>query len=91
MVIFIFSVNDHIDDGVKISRNVKLKTPLCDSNLPFTFQTFDHLVGVAVRHTLPNILEAGLMSLMPYVTDIDDWGHRVAYALEKVGIYTPYM
>lgn len=84
---FSFPINKSVGHHIDLESPVKthsVKTPLCLQNIPITLYTYDHLEGVANRHTLPGISEHGLLTTMKYVTDVDDWGDRIARALTKV-------
>ena len=66
-----------------------LTTPICTTDLPFSMYAYDHLKGVALRNTLGNSSEQGIISvlpnIMPDVKSVDQFGHIINVALQKVG------
>ena len=68
----------------------EFKRPFCKTDLPFSMNSYDHLKGVALRHSLDNSSEFGLLRLLPTiipnVKSIDEFGSIISTALEKVFI-----
>ena len=46
--------------------------------------SYDHLKGVADRKLLINASEAGLVNPIPHAKKLEEFGHRINVALEKV-------
>ena len=47
--------------------------------------SYDHLKGVADRKKLINSSESGLVNPVPQAKNLEEFGHRIYEALEKVG------
>ena len=64
--------------------------PHCDTELPFSMYAYDHLKGVAIRSSLSNSSEQGLINILsnmvPSCDTVEEFGHRVKMALEKVSL-----
>ncbi len=69
----------------------EMKMPYCNIDLPFSMHAYDHLKGVALRSTLSNSSEKGLISILsniiPNIQSVDEFGHHVAVGLEKVNLF----
>ena len=61
-----------------------LKKPFCSTEFSFSMYSYDHLKGVADRKLLINSSEAGLVNPVPQAKNLDEFGHRIYEALEKV-------
>lgn len=79
------SIADHLNLEEVIPEN--LTTPICTTDLPFSMYAYDHLKGVALRNTLGNSSEQGIISvlpnIMPDVKSVDQFGHIINVALQK--------
>jgi len=83
-----FDISDYIENTNVIELPTgELKKPFCVTDLPFSMNSYDHLKGVALRHSIDNSSELGLLHLLPTiipnVKTVDEFGTIVSRTLEK--------
>eukprot|EP00795_Rhopilema_esculentum_P011375 gene11375-21569_t len=68
------------------STTADYRKPHCTTDLPFSMSSYDHLKGVALRNSIENSTEHGLINILSValpVQTVEEFGDVVSNALEK--------
>lgn len=88
-IVIDYRLRDGIDQNdymlYNVVANSKPTVPDCQNTFPLNFSiyTYEHLKAMQNRKNLTQYEELGLMKYLPPNTDLDEFGHQLAYSLSR--------